>query len=98
MARKKKTTSIPAPLHMPHFQSAHLEGHTAAPKLHIGQKATARLHGTIKSISQGEGGRGHRITIEPEHISYMGHKSKPESKVAGVRVVKEIKNKTRRYK
>ena|SRR5208337_3399778 len=91
MAKKKQNKmDVPNPLEASTSQHAHLEGHSTAPKLHLGQRVTAKVHGIVSEMSHQYSGKGHRISIKPDSISYMGHKaSKPSMKeqMKHVRVV-----------
>lgn len=48
----------------------HLEMGTKAPKVHVGQKVKALVTGTIKEVSEGYDGTGHRVRVEPNSIKY----------------------------
>jgi phosphoribosylaminoimidazole carboxylase (NCAIR synthetase) len=90
MARKKKETAVPAPMDMSTRQHAHFEGHSDAPKFHLGQRVTAKVHGVVKEMSHGYDGKGHRLSIDPTSIKYSGHRAeKPslKSQMKKVRVV-----------
>lgn len=62
----------PVPMDKPSRGHAHLELHTKAPKVHVGQKIKATVHGTVKEVAEGYDGIGHRIRIEPKGITYQG--------------------------
>jgi hypothetical protein len=88
--RKQHKLDVPHPIDMSTSQTSHFEGHSAAPKLHLGQRVTAKVHGIVEEMSHQHAGKGHRIRIKPDSISYMGHKSeKPTMKqqMKKVRVV-----------
>jgi hypothetical protein len=90
MAKKRMATAVPSPMEATTSQHAHLEGHSTAPKLHLGQRVTAKVHGIVSEMSHQYSGKGHRISIKPDSISYIGHKAeKPSMKeqMKGVRVV-----------
>ena len=101
MAKKKQhKMDVPNPIEASTSQSAHFEGHSEAPKLHLGQKVTAKVHGIVQEMSHQYSGKGHRIRIKPESISYMGHKSgKPSMKeqIKHVRVVSSTPKKRSVY-
>lgn len=49
---------------------AHLEHSAKAPKFHVGQKVKAVVTGTVKEVSEGYDGTGHRLRLEPTKILY----------------------------
>lgn len=93
MARKKSNKlDVPSPVEQSTSQHAHLEGHSSAPKLHLGQRVTAKVHGIISEMSHQFSGKGHRIGIKPSSIEYVGHKSEKPSMKSQMKRVRVIKS------
>ena len=74
---KKKQKMEPVMADSKPMSHAHLESDEKAPKLHVGQKVTAMVTGTVKEVAEGYSGEGHRTRIEPDKITYS--KANPDN-------------------
>lgn len=63
------------PVPMDRKGHAHLELGTKAPRLMVGQKVKALVTGTVKEVSEGYDGTGHRVRVEPTTIKYSPFQS-----------------------
>ncbi len=94
--KTKPKMDVPSPIDASTRQNAHLEGNSSAPKLHVGQRVTARVHGIVREVSSGYDGNGHRISIDPQSIKYQGHKAEKPSMKSQMKKVNVIASTSKR--